>query len=55
MNESEEERFIEICSRRGLKVNVGKSKAMVLGVEEGLEVCMNELRLEHVSEFKYLG
>ena len=28
--------FFEVC-RRGLKVNVGKSKVMVLGVEEGLE------------------
>ena len=29
-------RFLEVC-RRGLKVNVGKSKVMVLGGEEGLE------------------
>ena len=30
-------RFIEVCRRRGLKVNVGKSKVMVLNGEEGLE------------------
>ena len=36
-------RFILACRRRGLKVNAGKSKAMLLGGEEGLEckVCIN--------------
>ena len=36
-------RFIEMCRRRGLKVNAGKSKGMLLGGEEGLEceVCIN--------------
>ena len=36
-------RFIEVCMRRGLKVNAGKSKVMSLGGEEGLkcEVCVN--------------
>ena len=29
--------FVEVCRRRGLKVNAGKSKVMVLGGEEGLE------------------
>ena len=35
--------FIEVCRRRGLKVNAGKSKVMVLGGEEGLEceVCID--------------
>ena len=28
--------FIEVC-RRGLEVNAGKSKVMLLGGEEGLE------------------
>ena len=37
------ERFIEVCRRRGLKNNTGKSRVMSLGVEEGLE-----------CEFKYL-
>ena len=50
-------RFVEVCRRRGLKVNVGKSKVMVLNREEGLEceVYLDGIRLEHVSEFKYLG
>ena len=48
-------RFVEVC-RRGLKVNAGKSKVLVLGGEEGLEgeVCVEGIRLEHVLEFKYL-
>ena len=29
--------FAEVCRRRGLKVNAGKSKVMVLNEEEGLE------------------
>ena len=50
-------RFVEVCKRRGLKVNAGKSKVMVLNGEEGLEyeVYVDGIRLEHVSEFKYLG
>ena len=50
-------RFVEVCRRRGLKPNAGKGKVIVLGVEEGLEceVCVDWIRLEHVSEFKYLG
>ena len=78
-------RFAEMCRRRGLKVNAGKSKVMMLNGEEGLEcevyhhyyyyllrsttrlavpavpyrcgseVYVDEIRLEHVSEFKYLG
>ena len=49
-------RFAEVCRRRGLKFNAGKSKVMVLNGEEGLEceVHVDEIRLEHVSEFKYL-
>ena len=41
--ESEEElremvgRFAEVCRRKGLKFNVGKSKVMVLNEEKGLE------------------
>ena len=48
-------RFVQICKRRRLKVNAGKSKMMVLNGEEGLE-CGDDvdgIRLEHVSEFKY--
>ena len=42
--------FVEVCRRRGLKVNAGKSKLMVLGEEERLkcDVCVDEIRLEHV-------
>ena len=40
-----------------MKANAGKSKVMVLGEGEGLEceVCVDGIRLERVSEFKYLG
>ena len=40
-----------------LKVNAGKSKVMVPNGEGGLEceVYVDGIRLEHVSEFKYLG
>ena len=50
-------RFAEVCRRRGLKVNAFKSKVIVLGGEEGLEyeVCVDAIRLQHVSEFKYFG
>ena len=44
--------------RRGMRFhNGGKRMEMVLGGEEGLEceVCLDEIHLEHVSEFKYLG
>ena len=49
--------FVEVCRRIGLKVNAGKSKAIVMNGEEGLEceVHINGVRLEHASEFKYLG
>ena len=29
--------FVEVCRRRGLKVNADKSKVMVIRGEEGLE------------------
>ena len=50
-------RFVEVCRRRGLKVNASKIKVMVLGGEKGLEfeVCVDGICLDHVSEFKYLG
>ena len=50
-------RFAEVCRRRGLKVNGGKSKAMVLNGEEELECGfhIDGILLEHFSEFKYLG
>ena len=50
-------RFIEVCRRRGLKFNASKSKVMVMNGEEGLEceVQVDGIRLEDVSELKYLG
>ena len=47
--------FAEVCRRRVLKVNAGKSKLMVLNGEKGLEseVHVDGICLEHVSEFKY--
>ena len=45
--------FVEVCRRKGLKVNAGNSKVILLGEEEGLEceVCVDGIRLEHVSQF----
>ena len=51
-------RFAEVYRRRGLKVNAGKSKVMVLnGVEEGLEceAHVDGICLQHISEIKYLA
>ena len=55
--ESEDQRFVEVCRRRGLKVNGDKSEVMVLNGEGELEyeVHVDGIRLEHVLEFKYLG
>ena len=49
--------FVEVRRRRGLKIDAAKSKVIVLGGEKGLEceVCVDRIRLEHVSEFKYFG
>ena len=49
--------FVEVCRKRGLKVNAGKSKVMVMNGEEGFECedYVDGIRLEQVSEFKYLG
>ena len=46
--------FVEVCKRKGLKVNGDKRKVRVLGGEEGLEceIRVDGLRLE--SELKYL-
>ena len=42
--------FVGVC-RRGLKVNAGNSKVMVLGGEGELEceVCVDRIRLQHIS------
>ena len=43
--------LVDVCRRRGPKVNGGKSKVMVLNGEEGLEseVYVDGIRLECVS------
>ena len=43
--------FVELCRRRGLKVNADKNKEMVLVGEVGLEceVGVDGMRLGHVS------
>ena len=48
--------FVTGCRSRGLKVNAGNSKVMVLNGEEGLEceVHVDGIQLGHVSDFKYL-
>ena len=46
-------RFVAVCRRKGLKVNAGKSKVMVLNGE--YEASVDGVLLEHMSEFKYLG
>ena len=45
--------FVDLCRRRGLKVNAGKIKEMVLGGEGGLEyeIRVDGARLEEVSAF----
>ena len=49
--------FVEVCRRKGLKINASKRKVMVLGWDEGLEweVGVDGIRLEHALEFKYFG
>ena len=52
-------RFVEVCRKRGLKVNkvnAGESRVMVLNRDERFkcEVCVDGIRLENVLEFKYL-
>ena len=50
-------RFAEVCRRRGLKVNAGKSNVMMLNGDEGWEcdVYVDGIRLEHILEFKYFN
>ena len=46
------QRFVEVCRRRGLKINASKSKVMAMNEEKGLEceVHVDGIRLEHVSK-----
>ena len=36
-DEFEQDRFVEVCRRKSLKVSADKSKVMVVGLEEGLQ------------------
>ena len=49
--------FAEVCRRRGLRVNAGGSRGMVLSGDEGLEceVHVDAVCLEHVSSLNVLG
>src|SRR5678816_226342 len=50
------ERFGRVCKRRGLRVNVYKSKVMVVSEDNPqCEVMLDDEQLEQVSDFKYLG
>ena len=46
--------FAEVCRKRGLKVNAGKSNVMVLNGEERLEceVHVDRIHLEHAYKLK---
>ena len=49
-------KFVEMCRRRGLKVNAGGCKVMVMKERRDYsEVYVDGICLEHVSEFRYLG
>src|SRR5678816_3376513 len=49
------ESFGRVCKRKGLKVNVDKSKVMVVSEDRPqCEVMLDGEQLEKVSEFKYL-
>jgi hypothetical protein len=45
--------FEMFCSLKGLKINVGKTKAMQINM--AVDFTCNKLPIENVSEFKYLG
>jgi hypothetical protein len=45
--------FALFCDIKGLKINVGKTKAMQINMD--VEFTCNKLPIENVSEFKYLG
>ena len=48
----------EECKKKGMKINVGKTKVMVLEKDEeltGCEIMIENERVEQVKEFVYLG
>ena len=50
--------FERVCKRRKLTVNVNKSKVMRVGKDReeiGLNVSMNDIRMEEVESYRYLG
>ena len=49
--------FADVFKRKGRILNADKTKLMLLGGEEGpiYEILVDRIRLEHVSELKYLG
>ena len=49
--------FVDVCRKKDLKVKSHKSKVMLIGGEAGLEceICVDGVRIEQVSELKYLG
>ena len=49
------EHFVEVCRRRGLKVNSDKSNVMVLGGEEGLECEIRVDRTEGETSYPSTG
>ena len=50
------EGFGRVCKSRGLKVNVDKSKVMVVsGENKQCRIILEDELLDQVSEFKYLG
>ena len=55
-SEPEENLKVMVFRKRSMKINADKNKLMVLNRKENLEieVDVNRMQLEHVSEFKYL-
>ena len=45
--------FEKFCNEKGLKINVGKTKAMQINM--AVDFTCNKLPIENVDEFKYLG
>jgi hypothetical protein len=45
--------FEKFCKLKGLKINVGKTKAMQINMD--CTFMCNDLPVENVCEFKYLG
>ena len=45
--------FEKFCKLKGLKINVGKTKAMQINMD--CSFMCNNLPIENVNEFKYLG